>query len=108
MSPTSLEWEGGCGWWKLGCLRGWILCLSDIPAWIPPRQPAKDLAAADTASRGHRREMLDLLPQVVLLSDGGLEVGTHTHKGRHMEIDIDGEMGGQKEQHGEKKRGRER
>lgn len=50
-----------------------------LPARVPPRQPAKDLATADTAPRGHGREMLNLPPQAVLLSDGQMEVGIHTH-----------------------------
>lgn len=56
------------------------------PAGVPPRQPAKDLATADTASRGQGREMLDLLPKVVFLSDGQMEVERdvppHTQTGR--------------------------
>lgn len=42
-----------------------------LPAGIAPGQPAEDLAAADTASRGCGRKLLCLLPQGVLLSDWG-------------------------------------
>lgn len=64
-----------------------------LPAWVTPRQPAKELATADTASRGHGREMLDLLPQVILFSNGSMEVETHTHKDTHTE----GEEGRERE-----------
>ena len=49
-----------------------------LPAWIPPRKSAKDLATGHTAPRSHGREMLEPLPQAVLLSDGGMKVERQT------------------------------
>lgn len=81
-APPSLEWARGCGLVETGLSQRKDAVPHPLPAWVPPRQPAKDLAADDAASRGHGREMLDFLPQNILLSDGQVEVGTHTDRER--------------------------
>ena len=87
VSLPSLEWAQDCGLVETGLSQRKDSVPHPLPAWVPPRQPAKDLAADDTASRGHRREMLDFLPQDILLPDGQVEVGTHTDREREEEDD---------------------
>lgn len=86
VSLSSLEWAWGCGLVETGLSQRKDSVPYPLPAGVPPRQPAKDLATADTASRGQGREMLDLLPKVVFLSDGQMEVERdvplHTQTGR--------------------------
>ena len=86
VSLSSLEWAWGCGLVETGLSQRKDSVPYPLPAGVPPRQPAKDLATADTASRGQGREMLDLLPKAVFLSDGQMEVERdvppHTQTGR--------------------------
>lgn len=58
-----------------------------LPARVPPRQPAKHPAAGRTAPWGHGRETLHLLPQVILLSDGPVEVGRSRRGERRDEME---------------------
>ena len=81
-APPSLEWARGCGLVETGLSQRKDAVPHPLPAWVPPRQPAKDLATDDAASGGHGREMLDFLPQNILLSDGQVEVGMHTDRER--------------------------